>query len=187
MRVERIADAKAEAISLAEARDHCKIIGTDSDDFLRRAIETARNHVEVFTRNAVVEGSYAFYFDEYQPYFKIHRPIVSIESIEYKTTENTGDYAGSLAGSDYHMNTGQGLITLNNNQMSDIYAQSNAIKITARTGQPNIGAIPADLKMVMLLLIGHLERNREASAAIQLKEIPYGIHDLLSPYRAVRL
>jgi uncharacterized phiE125 gp8 family phage protein len=188
MKIERILDAKAEAISLAEARMQCKMLGTDDDESLRQYIESARNHVETVTRNALIEGTYAFYFDEFEDFYHIHNPIVSITSFEYKTTDNIGTYAGSLTGSDYHLNTDQGLITLADDAMDDLYEQSNAIKITARAGQPNIGAVPGNIKLAMLQLIGHWDRNREATiSGTIMKPIPFGVNELLSPYRAYRL
>lgn len=187
MKVERITDAKAEAISLDEARKQCRILDTNDDDTLRIFIEAARNHVESQTQNALVESTYAFYFDKYQACFNIYMPIVSITSFEYKTTSNIGTYAGSLTGSGYHFNSGQGLITLADNAMSDLYAQSNAIKITAVAGEPNIGVVKGDIKLAMLLMIGHWHENRENSSVVQLNEIPMGAKHLLAPYRAYSL
>lgn len=188
MIVERVADAKGEAISLAEARDQCRIIGTGSDDALRIYIEAARNYVENVTENALVEGTYAFYFDCERPCYEIYKPIVSITTFEYKIVVNTGTYSGSLTGSDYHMDTEQGLITLNDSTMTDIYEQKNAIKITAVAGQPNIGIIKGDIKLAMLLLIAHWEKNKEdtISGAI-ISNIPMGVSDLLAPYRTFAL
>jgi uncharacterized phiE125 gp8 family phage protein len=184
MIIERILDAKAEAISLDEARNQCKMLGTDDDDSLRRFIEAARNHLEVLTANALIEGTYAFYADKYEAFFHIHRPIVSITSIEYKTTKNIGTYAGSLSASDYHLNTGQGLITFADNVMSDLFEQSNAIKITARAGQPNIGAVPGNVKLAMLQLIGHWNENREATiSGTIIKPLPFSFDDLIGPSR----
>ena len=187
MKVERITDAKAEAISLDEARKQCRILGYDDDDTLRIYIESARNYVENLTRNALVEGAYAFYSDEYKECFEIYRPIVSITSFEYKIAANTGDYDGSLAGTDYHFNIDQGLITLNDSVMQDLYTQTNCIKITAVTGQANIGLIKGDIKLAMLLMIGHWHENRENSSVVQLNQIPMGAKDLLAPYRAYSL
>jgi uncharacterized phiE125 gp8 family phage protein len=187
MNVERIADAKAEAISLDEARKQCRILGTDSDDTLRIYIEAARNNVENQIKNVLVEGTYAFYFDESDSFFEIYRPIVSITTFEYKTSSNTGTYAGSLTGSDYHLDEHQGIITLNDNAMTDIYDQRNAIKITAVTGQEKVGSIKADIKLAMLLMIGHWHENREAVSVVQLNQIPMGAAALLGPYRAYSL
>jgi len=187
MIVERIADAKAEVISLGEARRQCRIDGTDDDDTLRIHIEAARNYVETLMHNALVESTYAFYFECFQASYKIFLPIVSITTFEYKIAANTGTYGGSLTGSDYHMDTEQGLITLNDSVMTDLYAQSNAIKITAVTGQANIGIVKGDIKLAMLLMIGHWHENRENTSVVQLNEIPLGAKDLLAPYWEIAL
>jgi uncharacterized phiE125 gp8 family phage protein len=183
MIVERTADAKSEAISMAEARAQCRITGTDDDDTLRIYIEAARNYVEKVTGNALVEGTYAFYFDYEAAYYCIYKPIVSITTFEYKTASNTGTYSGSLTGSDYHLDSEQGLITLNDSTMTDIITQSNAIKITAVVGESNIGDIRGDIKLAMLLLIGHWDRNREDSiVGTIVASIPKGVDALLAPH-----
>ena len=183
MIVERTADAKSEAISLAEARAQCRITGTDDDDTLRIYIEAARNYVEKATGTALVESTYAFYFDFEAPCYKIFKPIVSITTFEYKTASNTGTYSGSLSGSNYHMDTEQVLITLNDSTMTDIIAQSNAVKITAVVGEANVGDIRGDIKLAMLLLIGHWDRNREDTiAGTIIASIPMGVKDLLAPH-----
>lgn len=187
MKTERILDAKTEAISLGEARKQCRIDDIDSDDVLRIYIESARNYVENWMNNALVEATYAFYFDCSQASYEIYRPIVSITSFEYKIVTNTGVYGGSLTGGDYHLDSKQGLITLNDSVMTDLYPQSNAIKITAVAGQPNIGLIKGDIKLAMLLMIGHWYENRENSSVVQLNEIPLGAKDLLAAYRAYSL
>jgi len=187
MNVERIADAKAEAISLDEARKQCRILGTDSDVVLRRYIEAARNYVESITRNPLVEGVYRFYFDCYEPFFKVHYPIVSITSIDYKIAEDTGEYEDSLSTEDYYYVQHEGRINIKNNAMSDLYAQHNAIRMTVVAGQPNIGSIPGDIILAMLLMIGHWYENREAVSVVQLNQIPMGAAALLGPYRAYSL
>ena len=188
MIVERTADAKAEVISLDEARKQSRVLNTDDDDVLRIYIEAARNHVESLMENALVEGTYAFYFDTSEPHYHIYKPIVSITTFEYKIVTNTGTYGGTLSGSDYHMDTEQGLITLNDSVMTDIFTQSNAIKITAVAGQPNIGIIKGDIKLAMLLLIGHWFENREESiVGTIVAQIPMGVRDLLAPYKAYSL
>ncbi len=184
MIVERTADAKAEAISLDEARKQCRITGTDNDDSLRMYIEAARNHVESITENALVESTYVFNFNSEQPCYKIFRPIVSITTFEYRIVTNTGTYSGSLTGSDYHLDSKQGLITLNDSTMTDIYVQSNAVKITAVVGEANIGDIKGSIKLAMLLLIGHWHENREDSiSGTIIAPIPMGVDSLLAPYK----
>lgn len=187
MIVERIADANSEAISLDEARKQSRITGTDDDDTLRIYIEAARNMVEGIIQDALVVGTYAFYFDCAQPAYTIYKPIGSITTFEYKIAANTGTYGGSLAGTDYHLDSEQGLITLNDSVMTDIYRQSNAIKITAVAGQTNVGIIRADIKLAMLLMIGHWHENREDFSVVQLHKIPMGANDLLAPYKVFSL
>lgn len=181
MKVERILDAKAEVITLSEARSQARISDELTDDMLRIYIEAARNHVEDWAENALVESTYAFYFDESQASYEIYRPINSITTFEYKTDDNTGTYSGSLTGGDYHLNSDQGLITLNDSVMTDIIEQSNAVKITAVAGQSNVGKIKANIRLAMLLMISHWNENRENTVTgTIIAEIPMGAKDLLA-------
>jgi len=187
MKFERILDAKAEAISLVEARNQCKIDGTDSDDDLRIYIESARNYVENVLGYSLVSSTYAFKFDGIQSHYEIFKPIVSITSFEYKTEINTSAYSGSLTASDYHLDEQEGLLILNDNSASDLVSQINAVKITAVTGQSNIGVIKGDIKLAMLLLISHWNSNRESVSVAPLTSIPFGVAELLATYRAVAI
>lgn len=53
-------------------------------------------------------------------------------------------------------------------------------------GQHFAGLVPRSLTSAMLLLIGHLYANREATFMGQLSELPIGVKSLLMPYANVR-
>ncbi|MCP5017105.1 MAG: phage gp6-like head-tail connector protein [Ketobacter sp.] len=187
MKADRIYNASAEPISLAEAKMHSRVDSTDDDEIIRLYIAAAREYVENWSGTAIVESTYAFYFDIWQSEYNIYKPINSITTFEYKNADNVGVYGGSLTGSDYHYNSSQGLITLGNSVMTDIYNQSNAVKITAVVGQENIGEIRSDVKQAMLLMIGHWYENREEVSVVQLHQIPMGAKDLLASVRDHRI
>lgn len=49
----------------------------------------------------------------------------------------------------------------------------------------DLDAVPADLKEAVLMLVGHLYENREATlVGITAEEIPFGVWDLITPHRA---
>ncbi len=186
MKTELITDVFAEPITLAEVKGQCRIDDADSDDMLRIYIAAAREYVENWSGTALAQSAYIFYFNEWQAEYKIYWPINSITSIEYKNADNVGTYGGTLT--DYYHNAEQGLITLGDSAMSDLYAQSNAVKITASVGRDNIGKISAEKKLAMLLMVGHWYENREDSIAGTITtQIPRGANDLLASCRDHRL
>ncbi|WP_299081712.1 head-tail connector protein [uncultured Paraglaciecola sp.] len=48
-------------------------------------------------------------------------------------------------------------------------------------------AVPDSIKSAILLMVGHLYRNREATAAIKLENIPFGVSSMLNQYRVIEL
>lgn len=68
-------------------------------------------------------------------------------------------------------------------------ATGNLIRIRYRAGYGDeseaAGQVPAQIKAAMLLMLGHLYMNREATAEGQLLQIPLGVEALLRPYRVL--
>lgn len=44
------------------------------------------------------------------------------------------------------------------------------------------GQVPADIRLAVLLLVGHFVKNREASSTQQVISLPFGVSSLLSPF-----
>ncbi len=186
MKTELIYDAAAEPITLSEACAQCRIDNSDSNPLLRIYIAAAREYIENWAWTSLSQATYAFYFDEWAPEYKIYYPINSIDSFEYKNADNTGDYDGLLT--DYHYSPHSGLIVLGDSAMDDLYEQPNAVKITASVGNENTGKIAAEIKLAMLLMIGHWYENRENTiTGTVINEIPLGARDLLASCRDHRL
>lgn len=58
-----------------------------------------------------------------------------------------------------------------------------AINIEFITGYGLAVAVPEDIKQAILLIIGHMERNREDTTFLNVSEIPQGAKALLAPYK----
>ena len=69
-------------------------------------------------------------------------------------------------------------------QWPALIAEPESVTITVSVGYEQT---PADAQAAMLLLIGHLYANREATAAVALSAVPFGIDVLLAPYTIVRI
>lgn len=65
-----------------------------------------------------------------------------------------------------------------------LIAEPESVTITVSVGYEQT---PADAQAAMLLLIGHLYANREATAAVALSAVPFGVDMLLAPYTIVSI
>jgi uncharacterized phiE125 gp8 family phage protein len=67
------------------------------------------------------------------------------------------------------------------------YYTPGSVKVTYISGSYGDGVIvntcPRSITMAMLLLVGHLYENREATTQLALKNLPLGVDALLNPYR----
>jgi uncharacterized phiE125 gp8 family phage protein len=62
-------------------------------------------------------------------------------------------------------------------------SRSDALRIEFVAGFDNAAAVPNRIKSAIRLLAGELDKEREATSAVMLREIPIGISRLLDPYR----
>ena len=69
-------------------------------------------------------------------------------------------------------------------QWPALIAEPESVTITLAVGYEQT---PADAQAAMLLLIGHLYANREATSAVALSAVPFGVDMLLAPYTIVRI
>lgn len=82
-----------EPVTLTEAKRQVRMVDDNSeDDFLTSLLAPARAYVERATRYLFVEGERTQTFTAWGDYLEIWRqPIVSIDSVEYSTTDDPAD------------------------------------------------------------------------------------------------
>lgn len=79
-----------ECVSRTQAKNHLRVSGTDDDDLIDALIATARDHVETFTRRALVQRTYDFTLDAFPQVIELpYGPVREVTSITY--TDAGGD------------------------------------------------------------------------------------------------
>lgn len=63
----------------------------------------------------------------------------------------------------------------------------NSVRVQFVVGFGAAATVPASIKQALLLLIGHLYLNREASSGFAISEIPYGVEALLARHRVITI
>lgn len=198
LRTKIIAEPTAEPITLAVAREHLRVVpylnnNTEHPDdaLILALLSAAREHCENFTGLSLVRKTYEGAADEFpedgEPLELPHPPFLSLDFITY------GDDSGDvLAASDVEIDS------WSNPQRIYVAGDWPSIeKSTARVrvryeagfrasdagSDDTAPALPFAARAAILLVLGHLYENREASVERALQELPMGVEALLRPLR----
>jgi uncharacterized phiE125 gp8 family phage protein len=175
-----------EPITLAEAKLHCRVDGSDEDTLLTLMIGAARRAAENRTGRALLTQTWELALDAF-PASEIELPlppVQSITSIKYLDANGAeqvvdgADYALDNYGSMRHW-----VIPAAGAEWPASLAAANAVKVRFVAGYGAAAAVPQDIKAWLLLAIGTMYSHREAVAQGQLVELPGGFwQGLLDPY-----
>lgn len=179
-----IAAPATEPISVANAKAHARIDGTDEDTLIPVYIAAARDHVELYcgVRFAQRTGV-ALKCDSFDDLARLpEAPVTAVSGITYIDT----DGATQTLSTDVYELRDNGIeasVVLKYNQVWPAIQAGSRITVTATIGS---ATVPGAVTSALLLLFGHLYANREAvsvGAGIVATEVPMAVTDLLSNYR----
>lgn len=172
----------SEPVTLAEAKTHCKVDGSDDDGLLTTLISAARSHVEKHCGIKLVSQTVVLRCSSFCDFIDLPvAPIASVSSITYldssgtEQTLSTDVYEAVLTDLEPH-------IRLKINQSwPSIRSASDAIRVTVVAGYfAQDPAIIAALK----LLLGQWFDNRSAiNVGNIVNELPNSVEALLTNFR----
>lgn len=167
-----------EPLTLAEAKAHLRVDGTDEDTLITALIIAARESIETWSRRQLLTATLKLSLDEFpcgDGVIRIPRPpLQSVSSIQYVDT--AGDLQ-TLAAERYQVDAlGQP------GRVAPAYGthwpatrdQLNAVHVTFVAGYTSP---PQTSKHLARLLVGHFYANREAVDS-GLEEMPLGVKAL---------
>jgi len=156
-----------EPVTLAEAKSHLRVDGTDDDTLITELIKGARQLVEGNTGRSLITQTWRLTLDRFprnDEAIRLERPpLVSVESVTYVDTNGATQ---TMATSDYIVDTShvQGEVALAYDKTwPDARAQQNAVLVNYTAGYGAASAVPEALKAAIKLRLGDLYENREAS------------------------
>lgn len=170
-----------EPVTLAEAKLHLRVDGTDEDALIQGLISAARETCEDRTEGTVPVTGWRLTLDTFPDAIKLPRPpIVSVESVKYLDTAGVQQTLSPL---DYVVDTVSApgyIVPAFGKAWPETRDQINAVEVEYTAGA---AAAPHALKAWMLLAIGEMFMNREGSA--ERPAVAHGFADrLLDPFRA---
>lgn len=175
-----------EPVTLAEAKAHLRVDGSDEDTLISSLIMAARDVCEAHARRAFVTQTLKMSFDGWSSdsYFKLMRPpLASVTHVKYYDSTDT---LNTMPSGDYVVDTALGRVWLADDASwpSATLRVGMPVEITYIAGYGNADAVPQRYKQAMLLLIGHWHENREqAVVGSAINQLPFAVETLLKTGR----
>ena len=169
-----------EAVTLTEAKLHCRVDHDAEDSLIDSLITAARVYCEGVQNRAYVEQTLELTLDKFPPsiFYLPRPPLLTVESIKYTDKDGAEETFDS---GKYIVDTGsfKGRVSLKYGESwpSVTLQPIAAVKIRFTAGYDEV---PQTAKQAMLLLIGHWYINRESAISGQVnREIEFAVNALL--------
>lgn len=174
----------SEPVTLAEAKAHCRVDGSDEDTRINGFIAAARGYVEGHCGIAIASRTVTIKCDSFSDFDAFPGvPLLAVLSISYTDSAGTTQ---TLPSSVYEVRS-DGLtasIALKYQQAWPSIQPGSRITVTASIGYAET---PAELKQALLLVIGDWYRSREDTTIgvgiTQTPQLPHGVSALLANFR----
>lgn len=175
------------ALSLAEAKAHCRVDVTDDDALLTSLCHAATRWAEEYTRRSLVTRALRADYDLWpqgaQCFFLPLPPLVAVSQVSYYDTAGAVQILSSAV---YSVHAGTpGLVSLTNGQSwPGAQVRPRAIAIAYTAGYGTATDVPEPIRHALRLLVGHWYAQREGVVVGTVpSQLLFGVHALLSPYR----
>jgi len=180
MLVNVVTPPECEPISLAELKEHLRVLHDTEDEYLGTLIAAARIHLEDTSGTAIASRTLDGFLSGF-PRGSIvlpHPPLQSVVSIKYRDTDGV---IQTLAPERCHVETVQrpGRIHLLSGNWPSTQVHPHAVEVRFVAG---FDAIPDDFKHAMKLLCGHWYFNRDL-AGDGRANAPFAVETLMQKYK----
>ncbi len=180
-----------EPVSVAEAKMHLRIDGSDEDALISSLIMTSRLHVEAALGLALISQNWTLIRDAWPMGSTVKLPICPVQSITLARVLSASGTPTNMVASDYILE-GKGVPPrfVRTGLTWPIPGRAAAgveISFVAGFG-PAAADVPLPIRQALLLLVAHWYEHRDP---IEIGSgdttIPKAVSDLLSPFRVVQI
>lgn len=175
----------APAVAIADVKTHLRILHTDDDTYLTMLEAAATAHTSNYINRALIDTTYELRLDAWpQRFLTPYSPLQSVTSIQYLDTAGT---LQTLATTEYTVDTQSqpGIVyEAYNKTWPSLQDEPNAVRMIYVAGYGSANTdVPEKIRFAIMLLIGHMYENREATSPTAVHDVPMGYHELLTDYR----
>jgi len=183
----RTIDATVEPVSTAEAKAHLRVTSATDDALIGTLITAARQSAENRLRRSLLPQTWELTLDEFPDAIKlVYPPLIGVTTLKY--LEPVAGVSTTLNALSYTVDDKSEpgwIVPSYGHTWPDIYDAINAVEVTYTAGYATAADVPQAIKSWILLHVGNLYENREATVpGISMTELPFA-DALLDGYRVV--
>jgi uncharacterized phiE125 gp8 family phage protein len=186
MALRRLIDAATEPITTAEAKAHLRVVSSTDDTLIDGLVKVCRLIAENELRRSLITQTWVRTLDEFPDAIELHYPpVIAVTSVKYYDTAGVQQTLDpSQYSLDYQGEPGW-IVPAYNVTWPDTLQAINAVEVTYTAGYGAATDVPQAIKAWILLQVGHLYENREATVpGVSITPLPF-VSALLDPYRVV--
>lgn len=186
MIIRRITAPATLPITLAEAKEQCRVDHDDEDTYLDGLIAAAIAYVdgEGILGRAMITQTWAQWVNQSPGWVRLTMgPFIALTAVEYYDAAGTlqtatlGNFETRLCDDFVICGPKDGY------SWPTADTRDDAIKISYTAGFGAAAAVPAGIKHALLLLVAHWYQNREAASDKPLRDIPMAVDALIGNER----
>ena len=186
MALRRTTDAVSEPVSTAEAKAHLRVTAATDDAYIATLITTARQAAENRLRRALITQTWTKTLDAFPDAIELaYPPILTVTSVKYYDVDGIQQ---TLAATEYTVDFDSEpgwIVPAADVTWPDTYDAVNVVEVIYVAGYGSAPDVPQAIKSWILLQVGNLYENREATVpGISMTELPFA-DALLDGYRVV--
>lgn len=170
------------AVTLEQAKQHLRVIGSAEDSIITLYLTAAQRYVEEWCQICLIGGVIVQDFKTGWPseYLSLSVGNVSgITSLSYNTIEDRDftTVSSDVYIADQKYNRARIMLYSEWPDASPLF-----IRVSYTSGFSSVDAIPANIKIAILLVLADMYENRQDN----IKTMPTAAQHLLEPYRAIQ-
>lgn len=179
-----------EPVTLAEAKQHCRVDGNADDAYISALITAAREWVETYMDEALVHQQLQVRMDFFPVEIELPRPPMAASgthtAVVVTYTLNESKQTATLSEQSYRVDRDSKPGVVRNNYGGSWPAHlsdQNSVAVTWWAGRGASGSsIPQGVRSAILWLVGMWYEKRMAADA-SLTEVPFGVRAMLDAHR----
>lgn len=180
-----------EPVTVADAKAHLRIDASAEDVLLGSLLLTSRLHIEAALGLALINQTWMLVLDRWPGDGIVEIPIAPLQAITAVRVRDTAGTPSVVAPTSYLVDIASKPPRLVwNNAAPPVPGRfANGIEIDLSVGfGANAASVPAPLKHAILMLTAHWYEHRDpVEIGSATARIPDAVHDLIQPFRKIRL